>query len=404
MNMRKFTRTAFVLLAGYLPLQTVAQQATPATFLLKSSVLTQSKAAIAQHAPAQTKALADLLQLADRALLQGPYSVTFKSQVPPSGDKHDYMSVGPYWWPDTTKSNGLPYIRRDGEINPERYAVKDDGYFNSLCSDVNVLGLAWFYTGNEKYATQAAKLLRTWFLDPATKMNPHLNYGQSIPGITQGRGIGLIDTRAMVALIDGVQLLKGAKSFPAEDFRGVQDWFRQFLTWMLTSKIGKEELVANNNHGTWYDVQAVSMALFTEQPQLAKQILLEHTTKRIDQQFETDGRQPIELDRTLSWHYSEFNLQGFFALATMGELVQVDLWHYESPGKKTLRKGFEWMLPFAENKAAWPYKQIKSLNVDEYAELAMIAHQKYPDLDLATFWNLHPVTPGYSFLLTGWGK
>jgi Alginate lyase len=404
MDIRKFTRAAFMLLAGYLPLSTIAQQVTPPTFLLKSTVLVQSKAAIAAHAPQQTKALADLLQVADRALQRGPYSVTFKSKVPPSGDKHDYMSVGPYWWPDTTKANGLPYIRRDGETNPERYAVKDDSYFNALCSDVNVLGLAWFYTGDEKYAAQAVKLLRTWFLDPATKMNPHLNYGQAIPGITEGRGIGLIDTHSVIAMIDGMQLLKGSKSFPAEDFKGIQDWFRQFLIWMRTSKIGMEELAARNNHGTWYDVQAVAISLFTEQPQLAKQILLEQTTQRIDHQFETDGRQPLELERTLSWNYSHFNLEAFFELATMGEQVNVDLWHYESPGKKSLRKAFQWMLPFATNNATWTYKQIKPLNADRYAELAMIARDKYPDMDLAALWKLHPITPGYSFLLTGWGK
>jgi hypothetical protein len=402
MNMPKFTRTAFLLLAGYLPLR--AQQPTPPTFLLKPAVLMQSKAAIAQHAPREEKALSELLQQAHRALQHGPYSVTYKTKVPPSGDKHDYMSVGPYWWPDTTKANGLPYIRRDGETNPERYGIKDDTYFNALCGDVNVLGLAWFYTGEEKYATHAAKLLRTWFLDPATRMNPHLNYGQAIPGITAGRGIGLIDTHSVIAMIDGMQLLKNAPPFPAADFKGIQDWFRQFLTWMRTSEIGKDELVAKNNHGTWYDVQAVAIALFTEQPQLAKQILTEQTMQRIDHQLAADGRQPLELERTLSWNYAHFNLEAFFELATMAEHVKVDLWYYESPAKKSLRKAFQWMLPFATNKAPWQYQQIKPMHADRYAELAMIAGDKYPDIDLLPLWKLYPKNPGYAYVLTGWGK
>ena len=36
-----------------------------------------------------------------------------KKLVAPSGDKHDYISVGTYWWPNPDTSDGLPYIRRD---------------------------------------------------------------------------------------------------------------------------------------------------------------------------------------------------------------------------------------------------------------------------------------------------
>ena len=52
----------------------------------------------------------------DLSLSDGPWSVMDKQHVPPSGDKHDYMSLGPYWWPDPDKPDGLPYIRRDGEV------------------------------------------------------------------------------------------------------------------------------------------------------------------------------------------------------------------------------------------------------------------------------------------------
>lgn len=36
------------------------------------------------------------------------YTVVNKAVLPPSGDKHDYMSMAPYWWPDETKPDGLP--------------------------------------------------------------------------------------------------------------------------------------------------------------------------------------------------------------------------------------------------------------------------------------------------------
>jgi hypothetical protein len=187
MNITKLC-TLLWLMGITMSLRAFAVSDTPRTYLLKPAALLQSKQLIAQRDPAMQQALADLLTDADKALKNGPYSVVFKSKLPPSGDKHDYMSVGPYWWPDPSKPDGLPYIRKDGVINPERYTIKDLNYHQALCKDVYILGLAWFYTGRSKYAAHAAKLLHAWFIDPATKMNPHLNYGQAIPGITEGRG------------------------------------------------------------------------------------------------------------------------------------------------------------------------------------------------------------------------
>ncbi|SEW31810.1 alginate lyase family protein [Chitinophaga arvensicola] len=398
----KIFRTVFVVMTG-LSFSAMAQQAPP-TFLLDGATLAASKAAIAQHDPVKEQALKALLVAADRALTNGPYAVTFKSKLPPSGDKHDYMSVGPYWWPDSTKANGLPYIRRDGVVNPERYSIKDDAFYNSLCRDVQTLGLAWYFTGDKKYADKAAALLRTWFLDPATRMNPHLNYGQAIPGITEGRGIGLIDTHIITSLIDGIQLLKGSPALTADTYEGIQQWYRSFLSWMRTSPIGKDEADEKNNHGTWYDVQAVAIALFTQQPDLARQMLKEQTQERIRSQFAADGSQPLELARTLSWNYSYFNLEAFFELAMMAEKVQVDLWHYESTDKRSIRQAFAWMLPFATGSRTWEHQQIKPIHIGEYAALAIVAEKKYPELDLAPLWKLYPKTPGYACILTGWGE
>src|SRR5205823_7105303 len=62
----------------------------------------------------------DALEREARDLMRaGPWSVMDKTRVAPSGDKHDYVSYAPYWWPDSTKPNGLPYIQRDGLVNPE---------------------------------------------------------------------------------------------------------------------------------------------------------------------------------------------------------------------------------------------------------------------------------------------
>lgn len=383
-------------------LYTRAAQTPPQTFLLKPAQLIAGKRQLEKKDPATQQALTTLLNIADQSLQNGPYSVVYKSKVPPSGNKHDYMSVGPYWWPDSTKVNGLPYIRKDGQVNPERYAIKDDEYQNAISRDVYYLGLAWFYTGKKQYAAHAAGLLRTWFLDTATRMNPHLNYSQAIPGITEGRGIGLIDTHNVPMLIDGIQLLKDAHVLSDQEYKGIQDWYTQFLQWMRTSPIGLDEADELNNHGTWYDVQQVVIALFTEQPELARQMLERQTKKRIDEQLDVDGRQPKELARTLSWNYSLFNLRAFFELALLAENVQVDLWHYETPGGKSLQKAYSWLLPYATGTHTWTHKQIKPKHDEAFLELSAVAARKYPAIDLSALKAQHKDYHNDLLLLTHW--
>ena len=373
----------------------------PETFLLDADVLKSNKAKIIKGDKVLIKALNELVKNADKTLTKGPYSVTYKSKIPPSGDKRDYMSVGPYWWPDSSKADGLPYIRKDGQVNPERYSIKDADFHEAMCNDIYNLGLAWFFTNDQKYSAHASKLLKVWFLDEETKMNPNLNFGQAIPGRMNGRGIGIIDTRNLGKLIDGVQLLKNSKSLSVADYKGVQGWYKQFLNWMQTSPIGLDEADEFNNHGTWYDVQVVSMALFTGQKDLAKKILEKQTKKRIDSQLKEDGSQPHELARTLSWNYSTMNLKAFFELASLADHVGIDLWNYVSPAGKSIKSAFTWMLPYAEQKKAWESKQIKEIHYNDFAEMAEMIISKYPDLDLKPLLKSNAIGENKKVLLTG---
>src|ERR1700712_3571202 len=141
-----------------------------------------------------TKAITTLLADADKALTAGPYSVTLhKTQIAPSGNPHDYVSQAPYFWADPSKPDGKPYIRKDGERNPEIYQLHDDSQLTEMCQVVQKLGFAYYFSGDEKYAQKAADLMTVFFINTDTKMAPNLNYSQYIPGINDGRGIGIIE-------------------------------------------------------------------------------------------------------------------------------------------------------------------------------------------------------------------
>ena len=323
--------------------------------------------------PATSPALKELLEEATKALAAGPFHVMQKQRTPPSGDKHDYMSVGPYWWPDPAKPNGLPYIRRDGETNPDRLAADTDAAaMKRMHAAVSHLALAFRETRDERFAAHATRLLRDWFLDPATRMNPNLNFGQSIPGRVDGRGIGIIDTAFLVSLCEELHWLEPSAAFTPTDATGMRRWLADYLHWLLTSKNGLDEAKSQNNHGTWYDAQVAALALHTGRPEIARRILEEAKLKRIAKQIEPDGSQPLELARTKALSYSAMNLRAFFELATLADHVGLDLWRYETKDHRGLRKALDYIAPYADPATPWPGAQIGGVSLDTRLDIGAL--------------------------------
>lgn len=340
------------------------QPVTPTVFVLNIQSLEKNKNRINAKDPLIIPAYKLLLKDADKALQFGPVSVMEKKNNPPSGDKHDYMSLAPYFWPDPNKADGLPYIRKDGQTNPEVQEYKDKEYMPKLCDMVHTLSLAYYFSGENIYAEHAAKLLRVWFLDTATRMNPNLNFAQAIKGENTGRGAGMIDSRHFVKIIDAIGLLQGSKYWKAGDQQGMKQWFSDFLTWMQTSKNGIAEMNAPNNHGAWYDVQRLSMALYTDNMDLAKKIVL-NAENRLDKQMDDAGKFPKEMERTISLHYTAFVMNAFFTIAQMAEKTGTDLWAYTSPSGKSLKKGFDALRPYISKEKEWEGQQIKEFEYED---------------------------------------
>jgi hypothetical protein len=383
-HFRRHLLTTFFIIAC-IQLTTLAQTESdaPRVFLLKGKDLIATRERINSGDNKTETALSKLRADADRTLKSGPFSVTSKTVTPPSGDKRDYMSQAPYFWPDPKTQTGLPYIRRDGERNPEIDKIDNHRALDQVCTAAETLSLAYFFTHEEKYAAKATELLRTFFLKTDTRMNPNLEYAQGIPGINTGRGIGLIETRGLTRVVDAIGLLRGAKAWTEADQRGMETWFTQFLQWMLESKNGKDESAAKNNHGTYYDVQVVSFGLFLGRRDFARKVLETAKQKRIALQIEPDGRQPLELARTKAWSYSVGNLDGLMLLARLGENVDVDLWHYETRDGRSIRKALNFLTPFAFGEKKWTYQQLGDWPPQMLFPLIRKASDKYGDAPLA---------------------
>lgn len=375
--MKKFEVFMVIFSAG-LAAQNVFAGQLPRVFLLDGQKLEETKQKIKKGDKSFDAALSKIEADAQKALQGETFSVVNKSVVPPSGDKHDYMSQAPYFWADPKSPNGLPYIRRDGERNPEINKIIDHQSQDKMISAVETLALAYYFKGDEKYAARAVELLRAWFLNPATKMNPNLEFGQGIPGITTGRGIGLIETVGLTQVVDAIGLLDGSRFLNEKDKKGLQNWFSKFLGWMQESKNGRDEAAAKNNHGTHYDIQIASYALYLGKMDLAKSILESVKQKRIAKQIEPDGRQPLELARTKAWSYSVMNLKGFMMLARLGENVSVDLWDYQTSDGRSIRKAIDYLYPFAMGEK-WTYQQLGEWQPNIIFPFLRRASTKYTD-------------------------
>ncbi|MEX2607055.1 MAG: alginate lyase family protein [Kiritimatiellia bacterium] len=301
---------------------------------------------------------AHLAKLAEEARNEAAPSVTSKIEPAPSGNPNDYQSLGIYWWPDPSKPGGTPYIRRDGEINPE-VARFDRPSLDRMTQGVSCFILRAWCDGDSAYYREAARWLRVWFLDPATRMNPHLQFAQHIPGQCEGRGIGLIETDIFVFLLDILPLLVRSGQWPEDECSGVFNWFREYQQWFRASEHGRRECGEHNNHGTWYDLQVMAYARATGESRILLRQWENHSRSRIISQITADGEQPFENARTLSFNYNIFNLTAFMGIFTLAAR-ELDAFSERFPTElKRLRCAYEQLVPYMASQDQWPHPQIK---------------------------------------------
>lgn len=301
-------------------------------------------------------AYAHLMEEAEDAYTAGPFSVLDKSSTPPSGDKHDYMSLHPYWWPDTTKEDGLPWIFKDGRTNPmTKTKAFDPKTLGRMTRSVRALALGYYFSGDEKYAQKAIEYLRIWFLNPETKMNPNMKYAHGVPGRDDLRSTGILDSRSFSdRLLDSLVILESSKNWTAEDQKGMKAWYTDYLDWLLNSENGKGAMAAENFDGSWYDVQVAGIAYYLGQTDKVKEVA-ERAKGRIDTQIKANGEQPIELARTKGWWFSFFNLDALSHVAQVADKVGVDLWSYKGKQGGSLLSGTQLIAKYHFNPDDWPY-------------------------------------------------
>jgi hypothetical protein len=331
--------------------------------LLKETKIAGGRPAWRPKLAAQPKAKLDvavidrdrILKAARAALDLEPLTITKYTAKLSEGGPNDFYSNGDYWWPDPKKPDGLPYIQKDGQSNPynfsqHRLAVR------SLRDAVAALGAAYAITGEDRYVAKAAELLLVFFLDPKTRMNPHLKYAQAIPGVSAGRGIGIIDALHLAEVPLAIHAMHKSPALPKEVLAGLKQWFGDFTEWLTTSKHGRDEAATTNNHSVAYFLQLAVYAEFIGDAKKLADCRRQFKEVFVAKQMAADGSFPRELARTKPYAYSIFQLDNLAALCQVLSRGDDDLWTFKLADGRGIGKAMAFLYPYLADKAKWPHK------------------------------------------------
>lgn len=290
-------------------------------------------------------------RLADGFLRTIPKTVTASKCERSSGGLHDYFSEGDYWWPNPADPKG-PYIRKDGYTNPQIF-VEHRNVLRSMSIQVPALVAAYKVTGQKKYADQAMRHLRAWFIDTTTMMNPNYNYSQAIVGVCTGRGPGVIDGVHLAEVAQSVNVLARSGYLKGKDLASLKSWFRQLMTWLTTHPYGNEERDFGNNHAVCWTVQVASYALLLNDRTQLDSCAKFYRTRLLPEQMGDDGSFPKELARTKPYGYSLFNMDAMAMVCQILRLGGEDLFSFKLPDGRIFKKDVDFMLPYIQDKSKW---------------------------------------------------
>lgn len=317
-------------------------------------IYAEEKAPIPERVTAEVAAIDRKRVIADanRYLAAAPVTITATRSDRSPGGPHDFFSEGDYWWPDAKDPAG-PYVRRDGESNPQNFVAHRQALIR-MSVMVPTLAVAWKLTGERRYAAKAREHAVAWFIDPATKMNPDLQHAQAIHGVSKGRGTGIIDTIHLVEVTRALQALRDAGVWKPEEYAAVQHWFRQYVHWMTTSRNGIEERDAKNNHGSCWVMQVSQFATFTGDGENMRLCAARFREKLIPEQVAADGSLPLELARTKPYSYSLFNMDVLSTICQILSTPSDNLWSFTANDGRGMKKVIAYMAPFIADKSKWP--------------------------------------------------
>lgn len=294
---------------------------------------------------------ARVLQAASKYVQESPLTITAFPAKGSAGGLHDFYSQADYFWPNPKDPSG-PYINRDGQSNPANF---DDHrrVMVRLSIQVPALTAAWLLTNEQRFAARAVDHLRAWFVTPATRMNPNLQFAQAVTGVSTGRSYGIIDSLHLVEVARAASFLTTEMS--AADSEAVKVWFSSYLDWLNTSDPGKTERDAKNNHSMCWAMQAAEYARLVGNDDARRDVYRRYREIMLPDQMAGDGSFPRELTRTKPYSYSIFNFDVMAGLCQSLEGLTPDPAPFQLSDSRGLAKAAQFLYPYLKDKSTWKW-------------------------------------------------
>jgi hypothetical protein len=270
---------------------------------------------------------------------------SFPSPKSPGG-LHDFFSQADYFWPNPANP--------DGQSNPDNFNGHRKAMI-ALSIQMPALTAGWMLSGNRKFGEHAAAHLRAWFVNPATMMNPNLEYSQGVHGVSTGRSYGIIDTLHLVEVARAASLV-ASRFLTATEHESLLDWFTSYLHWMKTSAKGMTEGKAKNNHAVCWALQVSEFARLTGDDTTRSEVAEQFTGTFVPNQMGVDGSFPQELARTKPYSYSIFNFDCMAMICQSLLDSGRDLFAFTLPDGRGICKAAAFLYPYLKDRNAWPYK------------------------------------------------
>jgi hypothetical protein len=307
-----------------------------------------------------------ILSAAQRALTQSPTPLTSLPCPHSPGSPHDYYSEA------DPSSQGNPAANtgsssKQGTQPPSPFTAHRDALF-TLGLAVPSLTSAHLLNGDPRYAQHAALWLRAWFVDPATRMTPRLDYGQVILGQSAGGSFaGILETLPLVEVTQSIPFLTSALS--SSDRLALNTWFADYLRWLTEEQDSGPRLPAlardrKDHHGTSWLLQASAYTLLTTpvsnapKAETSPMDLLRHRFRSVTlrAQIAADGSFPHELTSPTPYRDSLFNLDMMAAICQLLSTRFDNVWQYELADGPGMRSAIAYHFPFIADRSLWPFR------------------------------------------------
>jgi hypothetical protein len=304
---------------------------------------------------------------ADKRMKEGPWTVTADRPKGVELDPHEYYSEADYYWPDPANPGG--YLHKDGQSNPARM-VANRMSLNAMSDAVFTLGAASFLLDNAAYGKRAATVIHTWFVNPKTRMNPDLDYAQSVPGINNGLGAGIVDGRSLVRAIQGIEFLEQTSNWDPKELAAVHKWFEDYLHWLLNSRNAAAEQRSGNNHASWWTAQVAAVGSFVGDSK-AQQRAFAFYSRLLPRQILPNGSAPREEVRARSLRLSVLNLEAYSEICRIAQVHRAaSLWGLHSRSGAAIATAIDYLSPYLVDPKKWSREQAGDIPYDSLAFLA----------------------------------